>query len=653
MLRGEPLALLLTVLLALLLASEHLPKVRAWRHWPIVRPHFPVLVVVLSATCAAHWFTAVSEMRLPRFIPCVVVSMALALPTAALKNERARRVVAGVTVVVASLLALADALYFRFFGGIIPLLGGANVKQAWDVTSSIVALLMVRDLAFVMLMAVGVWIASSRAAPSLPLDETVKRKWFRGVVIASTVCGLFVATDVAIWLNHTQSLKVFSWRMTLHITGLYGGHARDIARIVRASLKDGEPPSPEKMRALGKYLESGSPSVPDEFFGMARGKNLVLLQVEAMQGWVIDARVRGTEITPFLNQLARERAMYFKNLWDQTSSSPTADSEYLTLNSLHPMPDAAVVFRFSGNDFVALPGLLSRQGYSTFSAHAYERGFWNRATIHPRYGFQQSFFDRELGHSPKMGWGMSDKVFLRRGLERIDRTKAPFMAFLITLTSHHPYGYIPPEERHIDVTGLPEMLAGYVTSMRFVDEALSEFFGALGTRPYAKDTVVVIYGDHESRLLMDAPAQEQARKALSLDAQTINDLSKRSHATRKIPLLVVMPDSKQGRTFEKVGGQIDISPTLLHLFGMPKPKSMIGRPLFGTGGFVFRHDGSAIEGERLRLSDGSCRTLRGAALPAQECDGMEQRAEAQLNASWTITQYNLADKLAGPRSASR
>jgi phosphoglycerol transferase MdoB-like AlkP superfamily enzyme len=227
------------------------------------------------------------------------------------------------------------------------------------------------------------------------------------------------------------------------------------------------------------------------------------------------------------------------------------------------------------------------------------------------------------------------------------------MAFLITLTSHHPFGYLPPDERHIDTTGLPEMLAGYVASARYVDEALSEFFSALDARPYAKDTVVVVYGDHESRVLMDAQGQAQAREALSLDARTIKDLSKRSHATRKIPLFIVLPDAKQGRTFDRVGGQIDISPTLLHLLGLPKPKSMIGQPLFGTGGAVFRHDGSVVEGERLRLSDGSCRTLSGTALPAQDCDAMGKRGDAQLAASWTITQYNLAQSLAGQRRASR
>jgi hypothetical protein len=146
---------------------------------------------------------------------------------------------------------------------------------------------------------------------------------------------------------------------------------------------------------------------------------------------------------------------------------------------------------------------------------------------------------------------------------------------------------------------------------------------------------------------------EQTLRVLSLDAQTMKDVGERTFATRKIPLFVVLPDAKEGRTFDSVGGQIDISPTLLHLLGLPKPKSMIGRPLVGSGGAVFRTDGSAVEGERVRLPDGNCRTLSGKGLPATDCDDLGKRGEEQMQVSWTITQHNLAERLAGERRASR
>ncbi len=653
MLRGEPIALLVTAAYALVLAAEHVPKLRSHRAWPVIAEILPVLAVIVAAQTAAHWFTTVSEFRLPKFIPCLVACFALALPTAAVPKPRARRIVAGVSIVLVSFLALADAVYFRFFGAILPLMGASNVKQAWEVTSSIAALCMFRDLSFVALMASGVWFAATR--PDAPTADALRlRKFAFGGALAVAVAGVvFLVLDVRFWFTQGASVRIYSWKQRLHETGLYGGHVRDVARMVRARRNEGEPPSPAKMLALGRYLEATGAGEPPELFGVAKGKNLILIQVEAMQQWVIDTRVRGTEITPFLNRLRRERALYFSGVWDQTAISPTADSEFLTLNSLQPMPDAAIVFRYSGNDFVALPGVLARQGYSTLSAHAFDRGFWNRATVHPRYGFQQSFFDRELGKQPKIGWGLADKVFLLKALERADHAKPPFMAFFITLSSHHPYKYVPKEERHIDTTGLPEILGDYVGSMHYADEALAGFFAALATRPYAKDTVVALYGDHEARIPLEKPAIEQALSVLSLDAQTMKDVGERTFAARKIPLFVVLPGAKEGRTFDRIGGQIDTSPTLLHLLGVPKAKSMIGQPLIGTGGVVFRSDGSAVEGERVRLPDGNCRTISGKGLPATECDDLGRRGDEQMQVSWTITQHNLAERLAGERRASR
>ncbi|HEX6274490.1 MAG TPA: LTA synthase family protein [Polyangiaceae bacterium] len=651
--RGEPVALFTLVLYALALASERVPRVRAWRAWPILREIHAVLVVTLAAHWLAHWFTAVSDIRPPRFFPCLLISAAFAIPTALVTRLRPRRIVAGVTIALLAFLGLADALYFRFFGGILPLLGASSAKQAWEVVSSIVALLVPRDALFAATMVSGIWFAATRPDSSPAVTGRPRRNAYIGAVAVTAFAVVLLALDVRSWLSQRHSDKILTWRARLHQTGLFGGHARDIARLLRASAVDRKPPTPEKVQALVRYLESNEAKSPEELFGVARGKNLIIVQIEALQQWVIDTRANGVEITPFLNRLRRERAYYFRGLWDQTMVSPTADAEYLSLNSLHPMPDSAVVFRFANNDFVALPKLMARSGYSTLSAHAYERGFWNRATIHPRYGFETSYFDREIGKHPKIGWGLGDKQFLLRALERVDRVRSPFMAFFITLTSHHPYNYLPPAENHIDTSGLPEMLAGYVASMRYLDEAVAGFFAALSQRPFAKDTVVVLYGDHESRIALDRTAEEQARRTLSLDAQTVKDLARRSFATRKIPLFVVLPDAKEARTFEQVGGQIDISPTILHLFGMPKPKSMIGKPLVGDGGAVFRGEGSAVEGERFRLADGTCRTLRGEGLPVSECENLGKRGDEQLQASWAITQYNLAQRLAGERRAAR
>jgi phosphoglycerol transferase MdoB-like AlkP superfamily enzyme len=383
----------------------------------------------------------------------------------------------------------------------------------------------------------------------------------------------------------------------------------------------------------------------DELFGTLHGKNLVVLQVEAMQEWVIGTRVNGAEITPFLNRLKNERALYFSGVWDLTGISPTADCEYLSMNSQHPLANAAVVFKYADNHFVALPGVFANAGYDTLAMHAFERGFWNRARVYPSYGFRHMLFEKELGYGERFGWGLSDKAFFAKTLTNLDAAKKPFYALLITLTSHHPYTYLPASQHRIDTSGLPKMLADYVASIHYVDEALAAFFTALERRDYAKDTVVAIYGDHESRLVLDRDGEAAAKKALSLDEKTIADLARRSFATRKVPFFVVPPALSAPKTFERIGGQIDFAPTILHLFGLEKPLSMLGRALVEGEGSTVRFDGSGVDAAHVRQGDGSCRTRAGATVPPADCADIARRADEEVQISWTITEHDLAAKL--------
>src|SRR6186713_995785 len=233
MLRGEPVALLVSVLYALVLVSERVLRVRALKAWPVLRELLPALAVTLAAQCAAHWFTSVSELRPPKFLMALAVSAALALPIAAVPRPRARRIVAGVWIFVLSFLALADALYFRFFGGIVPLLGTSTAKQGWAVMGSVVALFMTRDLVFVALLLSGVWLAVTRGDSVPEGSKRLRTLVFRAVLAASFIGAVAVAIDVKTFLSARYSLAIYTWRQRLHETGVYGAHARDVARTVR------------------------------------------------------------------------------------------------------------------------------------------------------------------------------------------------------------------------------------------------------------------------------------------------------------------------------------------------------------------------------------------------------------------------------------
>ena len=109
----------------------------------------------------------------------------------------------------------------------------------------------------------------------------------------------------------------------------------------------------------------------------AKGKNLIIVQVEALQQFVIDKTVMGQEITPNLNKLIKSSA-YFNNYFYQIAAGGTSDAEFMSNNSLYPAPSGAAFFFYANNNYLSLPKALVKNGYETAALNGYYETFWNR-----------------------------------------------------------------------------------------------------------------------------------------------------------------------------------------------------------------------------------------------------------------------------------
>ncbi|WDC83692.1 hypothetical protein PL321_14080 [Caloramator sp. mosi_1] len=85
-----------------------------------------------------------------------------------------------------------------------------------------------------------------------------------------------------------------------------------------------------------------------------KGKNLIVVQLEAFQGFLLNKKIDGIEITPNLNKLAKE-SLVFDNCFYQTAYGGTSDAEFLMNNSLLPIREGAVYYQYAGNNYEALP----------------------------------------------------------------------------------------------------------------------------------------------------------------------------------------------------------------------------------------------------------------------------------------------------------
>ncbi|MBL2468676.1 hypothetical protein ELJ42_30300, partial [Klebsiella pneumoniae] len=76
--------------------------------------------------------------------------------------------------------------------------------------------------------------------------------------------------------------------------------------------------------------------VDKNLFGAAKGKNVILISMESTQNFVINKKINGKEITPFLNEFIKD-SFYFDNFYHQTGQGKTSDAEFIVENSLYPL----------------------------------------------------------------------------------------------------------------------------------------------------------------------------------------------------------------------------------------------------------------------------------------------------------------------------
>ena len=564
---------------------------------------------------------------------------------------RLRPLLAFLLATATAVLLFADLLYMQTLGSIVPVQALLASHQVGDIGASITAL---AEPAYL-------WLAAPVLAglilavfwPRVPRDSLPRTASLGLAALAPVPLAVAMFAAMAGPLGD----RVFSEQHNVGRFGVIGAHAFDVLRTVRERLfRAGL--TPERRAAVEQWFADRPPAAidaADPTFGAARGHNLLLIQAEAMQGWVLGAEVDGQPVTPFLNAL-RSRALTYTTLADETAQGMTSDAEYAVLNSQLPLGQGAVAFLRADNRFVTLAHALRDRGYATLSAHPYKKGFWNRAVLHPRYGFDRSLFAEELGPGPTIGWGLSDDAFFKRMLPELVALPRPWFAFLVTLSLHHPYDHFPDALKQLDLGALEgTALGNYLHGMHYLDRSLADLFASLEQAGLADDTIVAIYGDHHSRL----PHTPELLRLASVTAWT-----------PAVPLrldriagLVVLPGGQVRGEVDAVGGHIDLAPTLLHYLGVPAPRSFAGAALLPgrtERGFAVFSDGSAIAGGRAFTAAGRGVPLTGACfehpswrpLPLGECDALAQRAQEALYVSRAVVDHDLAYDLAGETTAT-
>ncbi|MPQ42590.1 LTA synthase family protein [Clostridium tarantellae] len=332
---------------------------------------------------------------------------------------------------------------------------------------------------------------------------------------------------------------------------------------------------PQEVEEIQSWINENKEDIPDnEYKGMYKGKNVIAVQVESLENFVLNEKVYGQEITPNLNRLMKN-SLYFNNFYEQNNSGTSSDADLLVNTSVFPIREGSTFFTYPWTTYNTLQMILSKEGYNSISTHAEIPGNWNWSEAHKAFKAKTVWDESSFNLDEKIGLGLSDGSYMKQISEKIKNEKDPFYLFFPTLTSHGPFE-MPEDKKFLKLPKeLDENILGaYFQSIRYTDEMIGNFIETLKKNGQLDNTVVMIYGDHCGvHKFYDEETQQ---------APLEGDWWRDNH--KKVPLLIYNPFTK-GTVIEKNGGKVDILPTILYLLGNDRnvfDNTSMGRVLVNT-----------------------------------------------------------------------
>ncbi|EHS01057.1 MULTISPECIES: polyglycerol-phosphate lipoteichoic acid synthase LtaS [Staphylococcus] len=413
------------------------------------------------------------------------------------------------------------------------------------------------------------------------LDYRAFSKKFVPVVMATSVALFFLNLAFAETDRPELLTRTFDHKYLVKYLGPYNFTVYDGVKTIENNQQKALASEDDLTKVLN-YTKQKRTEPNPEYYGAAKKKNIIKIHLESFQTFLINKKVNGKEVTPFLNKLSsgNQDFTYFPNFFHQTGQGKTSDSEFTMDNSLYGLPQGSAYSLKGDNTYQSLPAILDqKQGYTSNVMHGDYKTFWNRDQVYKHFGID-NFYDAtyyDMSDDNIVNLGLKDKPFFKASADYQSKMKKPFYSHLITLTNHYPFT-LDEEDASIDKPNTGDSTVdGYIQTAHYLDQALEEYITDLKKKGLYDNSVIMIYGDHYGISENHNNAMEKLLGEKITPAK-FTDLN-RTGFWLKVP-------GKSGGVNKEYAGQMDVMPTLLHLVGIDSKNYL----MFGSDMFSKQHN---------------------------------------------------------------
>ncbi|HEY5562813.1 MAG TPA: LTA synthase family protein, partial [Clostridiaceae bacterium] len=329
--------------------------------------------------------------------------------------------------------------------------------------------------------------------------------------------------------------------------------------------------------------------------GLYKGKNLIFIQVESLENFVINQKSEGQTLTPNLNKMLAN-SMYFDNFYEQVNTGNSGDADLMVNASVLPVRRGSTFFRFPNNSYNTLSDILKVENYYSSTLHASDGNIWNISKALKNFGFDQELDYRDFKNTEKFWMGLTDESFFSQISTMIDTVKKPFYYYTVTVSSHIPF-VLPDNMKNLKLSKEFDSthMGAYFQSVNYADEQIGKFVDELDKKNVLDNTILVIFGDHTG-----------VHKYYGDEINNLKEYESWWDDNLKVPFIIYSKGSK-GQLVNTVGGEVDVLPTIANLFGIDKEKyenTSMGRDLLNTNrNYAILNDGVVVGKETLTSAE--------------------------------------------------
>ena len=319
------------------------------------------------------------------------------------------------------------------------------------------------------------------------------------------------------------------------------------------------------IKNLHEYYMNQSITDKNDYTGIFKDKNLILIMVEALDMAAIDAK-----LTPTLYKLTQE-GWYFNNYYAPKYSCTTGESEFIALTSIIPSNTTCTPHTYVNNNYSSsIFNLFNKAGYTSTSYHGWNDNYYPRTQLHKNMG--STFYNsNKLGFSTNGGW--TSDLKLMEKIYPMYSQNDKFFSFVITVSMHFSYDFDDATTRknwdkvkNLD-TGIS--MKRYLAKAIEFDLSLEYLINNLEKDGKLDDTVIAIFGDHHP---------------YNLDFDYLNDFSsvdRYEDLNEDLMPFIIYNSEMEPKTISKTASTFDILPTIANLFDLDyDPRYYMGKDLF-------------------------------------------------------------------------